>query len=272
MCYKCFFVLNVVTWNVNSINMRKDQVIELSSSFEGMNDDTCIMLQELKCVNEKFPDSFNDLFKNIIIHGQKRYNGVAVLTNKKVNRVEYTFDNNPCADESRYLEVEIDDNVVLISVYVPNGTSIKHENFGKKLLFLDSLKNRLDYLNKCGKIVVIGGDFNVAPFDIDVYSASDMRNTLSFTVEEKVRIKQILNIGFVDFFRIKNYNKKEFSWWDYRGSSLQNNTGLRIDYILCNKSECFVSCRMLKHTRFVESPSDHIPVQAVIKYKRGFYE
>ncbi|MEL6711922.1 MAG: exodeoxyribonuclease III [Pseudomonadota bacterium] len=226
----------------------------------------CIMLQELKCVDEKFPYAvFDDDISNIVVHGQKRYNGIAILTDQKVVCKKTTFKDNPCEDESRYLEVELANGITLISVYVPNGTGVTHENYQKKLLFLKGLRNRLKQLHYENKHVVIGGDFNVAPFDIDVYSVADMKNTLSFTMHEKVLIRQILNLGYVDFYRINSYNKKEFSWWDYRGGSVQNNHGLRIDYILGNKADNFICCEMLKKMRCLDSPSDHIPVCAVIK-------
>lgn len=254
--------LNIASWNVNSVNIRKLDILEFMQSY---NIDI-MLLQEIKCENSNFP---SEIFLNsnyyIEIHGQKAYNGVAIISKYPLFNIIKNFDDEFAKLESRYIQasVEINNRIyTFASIYVPNGTSVGHEKYYKKINFFDNLFKYI--YNFRNDNYCIGGDFNVAPFDIDVYSPIKMQNTLSFTEIEKQKFRSILNSGFSDTFRILHPDIQKFSWWDYRSKSLENNTGLRIDMILTSSS--FTNklhyTNLYKKYRHQEKPSDHIPIFA----------
>ncbi|KAJ6645043.1 Exodeoxyribonuclease 7 large subunit [Pseudolycoriella hygida] len=150
--------------------------------------------------------------------------------------------------------------VLEISLKTPIGS----DKFAMKLKFYDKLANYLNSKKSCGTKVIIGGDFNIAPFDIDVYSTKDLQNTTCFTNVEKCQLRQILNSGFEDLYRLYKPDEQEFSWWDYRAGNFEQNKGMRIDMILAssNAVDYFKSCEMEHSWRSKPKPSDHVPIVA----------
>ena len=251
----------IATWNINSVRMRQEALANWLHS----NHIDVVLLQETKCQNEQFPEEiFSDLGYNCYIHGQKSYNGVAVFSKFPVDEIITNFPSNPCPDEARFIEVRGSFPIGysrIISVYVPNGGEVESDKYHTKLKFLDSLK---EYLNarEFDEKLIIGGDFNVAPEEIDVYSAQALRGTTCFTDIERSKIRSILNSGLIDSARLLNPNLQEFSWWDYRAGCFQKDNGLRIDYILTspNCASLIKECSVDKAERAKEKASDHAPV------------
>ncbi len=260
-------MLKVATWNVNSIRSRTEhlQFFLLDVAPDIM------LLQETKCENYQFPyAAFTNFPYNIEIHGQKSYNGVAIFSKFPIDEVKTDFPGNPCSDEARFIEISCQTPVGysrIICLYVPNGGEEASDKFIKKLHFYDAIIDYLEKLKSIDENLIIGGDFNVAPFDIDVYSPSDLQNSTCFTLDERKKMRALLNVGYEDLYRLKNHQIKEFSWWDYRAGAFQKNIGLRIDMILGNKnaaiklSDCYIG----KTFREREKPSDHAPVVAVFE-------
>ena len=251
-------MIKVVTWNVNSIAMRVHQCAELIESEQP----DVIFLQEIKCQNEQFQhEILEGLGYKIFVHGQKAYNGVAIL-------VKNHFDNPKLVsksfatqfeDESRYIEITIkikNKDTSFASVYVPNGQAVISEKFPYKLAFLKKLREFI-----ANKTIIIGGDFNVAPYDEDIKNPDEHRNTLGFHPLEQREIRQFYDIGFYDPLRLLNKDEC-FSWWDYRRGGWEKNNGMRIDYFLIssNLTKYLKSAYHLKDFRAKEKPSDHIPV------------
>lgn len=257
--------LKVASWNVNSIRSRIDHVLEF------LQDESpdFLLLQETKCEDAQFPDdAFASLPYNILKSGQKSYNGVAILSKIPVDEIKTDFPGNPCSDQARFIEIACTTSIgysSIISVYVPNGSEIGSDKFAVKLEFYDALTSYLLSIKKHDEHIIIGGDFNVAPFDIDVYSVLDLQNALCFSAPEKNKFRGLLNQGFEDLYRLSHTNVQEFSWWDYRAGGFEKNLGLRIDMILGTisaanvLSDCFIATRY----RGLDKPSDHAPVVAV---------
>lgn len=261
--------LKIISWNVNSIRSRVTHVSALLSSEQP----DFLLLQETKCLNEQFPHNELPIEQyNIINHGQKSYNGVSILSKYVIDDVKTTFPNNPCEDQARFLEISCMTNIGyarVISVYVPNGGEIGSDKFALKLVFLEQLKCYLSSTNNSDEILIIGGDFNVAPFDIDTYSSQELEGSICCSIEEKTHMRSLLNIGLEDLYRLSNPNIQEFSWWDYRSGALERNLGLRIDMILSSSMivDQLEICTIASQYRKMDKPSDHAPIIASFNKK-----
>jgi exodeoxyribonuclease-3 len=256
-------MIKIASWNVNSVRTR----LEHLQQFLANDRADIVLLQELKCTPETFPSSqIEDLGYNIAVNGQKSYNGVAILSKFPLEDISFDLSEDPDNSHARYIEAittTTDGKVIRVaSVYVPNGQDVSSDKFIYKLKFLDALYIHLTKLLNYDEIVVIGGDFNVAPEDIDVYDAEASEGSICFNIQERSRFRKLLNLGFYDAFRLINKNDHEFSWWDYRAGAWQKNIGLRIDHIITSPeaTDLIKNCYIEKSLRNMEKPSDHAPV------------
>lgn len=255
-------MIKIITWNVNSITMRTEMLIEIIKEHQP----DFILLQELKCINAQFPNNiFENLGYNNFINGQKTYNGVAILAKNHYQitdiRMEFHID---FAHEARYIEIETLANkqkLIIGSVYVPHGQVLDSEKYNYKLQFLDQLKNYLYRKQIDHKNIIIGGDYNVAPYDIDTASPYLSREIIDFSLMEKQKLREFYDLGFYDAFRLIN-KKQDFTWWDYRANALAKNNGMRIDYSLLspNLTKFLTHATHDSKWRYENKPSDHIPV------------
>ncbi len=254
--------IKILTWNVNSVRVRMPLLLELISN----ESPDVLMLQELKCEDAKFPaEELLDLGYNVITAGQKTYNGVAILSKFQIESSKKTFTNNPVPNQARFLETEITlpiGHAKIISVYVPNGGEVNSENYYMKLEFLKALSQYLSDLKNHHEFLIIGGDFNVAAEEIDVHDPHKYFESTCFTLPERQAMRTILNSGIYDLYRLANPEKKEFSWWDYRGSAFKKEEGMRIDTIIGSSklTQHNLECYIKKEWRELDSPSDHAPV------------
>lgn len=268
--------LSIATWNVNSIRSRLQHLLEWLRS-DNAPDVVC--LQELKVEDAIFPAmEIEELGYNIAIHGQKTYNGVAILSKYPLDDVMRGLPGNEDDPQARYIEalVCVDDSVLRVaSVYVPNGQAVDSDKFAYKMRFFDLLKARMDVLRGYDEITVIGGDYNVAPTPLDVYDPASLEGTVCFHPREREKLRSILNLGYYDAFRVCTPDKQQFSWWDYRGNGWKMNKGLRIDHLLLSPKavDCMAGCDTLADMRGAEKASDHAPVvgQFRISKKTGLF-
>ena len=256
--------LRVVNWNVNSVNARLSLLVKL---IEELSPDI-LLLQEIKCIKERFPYSAFDEAYNIAICGQKSYNGVAILSKWPI---EVLFDALPnlkgdIASEARYIEALTYINYIPIHiacVYVPNGRDINSIHFDYKIHFLECLLNHITNKNSIeNNNLIIGGDFNVAPEILDVYSESALYNKIGFHTKERNMMRSLFNKGLLDAFRIANQDACGFTWWDYRGRAFEQDRGMRIDHILISPfiSRYLINCFIYKEARSWNTTSDHAPI------------
>jgi len=253
--------MKIVTWNVNSIRMRKDLVVNWVKE----NKPDVLLLQETKCLDSDFPkEDFEDLGYNIALSGQKTFNGVAILSLYPIEDIIKDFDNNPL-DHARYIEAVIvaPESVVRVaSVYVPNGETLDSEKYQYKLKFFDALESHVSNLLKLNESLVIGGDFNVAPEEIDTYSVADSLDSVLFHISIRKKLRSLINLGLYDAYRLLHPKEQQFSWWDYRRGAWHKNHGLRIDHLLLSPeaADKLDSVSIDQSQRGLDSPSDHAPI------------
>lgn len=251
----------IVCWNVNSIKMRLEHLAQLVNKYSP----DVILLQETKTMNESFPKmEVEDLGYNIAIHGQKTFNGVAILSRSPLEDIET---NN---GEARYIEAFTNVKGVglrVVSVYVPNGQEIGSDKFQSKMEFYKMLEKKLDKLLEFNENLVIGGDFNVAPEAIDVYNHKGLYGTIGHHQDEMDWFRTYLNQGFSDTFRRCHPDKQEFSWWDYRSGAFQHNKGMRIDHIITSPqaSDLLSDAGVYSEFRALPKASDHAPIYCKLK-------
>ncbi len=252
--------MKIATWNVNSILVRLDHVLRWLQ--ETQTDVLC--LQETKCPDEKFPAAEIKLFGyESVFLGEKSYNGVAILSKHSITNVRYNLPDDDENASKRVITANIC-GIEIVNVYVPNGTELWSDKYYFKLNWLFRLRKFLDTYFDKNSNVLLCGDFNVAPDDIDVWSLEAWEGKLHFSKPERAALQHVKKWGFVDLFRKINGNMKEFSWWNYREGAFQKNQGLRIDLIWTSEtlaSKC-VECQIDRKPRTWERPSDHAPVVA----------
>ena len=255
-------MVKIISWNVNSINARADS---FKAFCEKEDPDICL-LQEIKCTEEKFPwELMEEMGFNAAITGQKSYNGVAILSKYPLEDINKALPGKESDTQARYIDgfTSVDGvGYRLVSVYVPNGKSVKHEDFQYKLRFYERLKNHYMTLMENDEVVVTGGDYNVAPDDHDVYDPQYLDGDIGFHVEERRGLRSIINSGFMDSFRLITPTGQAYSWWDYRTKGWEKNNGMRIDQMLISPRACDLlkDAGIYKYTRGWERPSDHVPI------------
>jgi len=249
--------VTVATWNVNSVKARLPHLFDWLAAAEP----DVVLLQETKCVNEEFPRlELESQGWHLALRGQKTYNGVAILSRHAIVEEIPSLDGDD--GESRYIEAKLDNGLRVASIYVPMGQSTESDRFPFKLHFLDSVHARAKRLLEDEEAFVLGGDYNVAPEEEDVFSVSVMDGQVLFTSEERARYRKLRWLGLTDAFKALNPAPHQYSWWDYRGGALQRDLGLRIDHLLLSPqaADRLEASGIDKTPRLKEKASDHTPV------------
>jgi exodeoxyribonuclease-3 len=254
--------ITIATFNVNSVKARLQNLLAwLDASRTDI-----VLLQELKCVDEAFPAmEIEERGYNIALHGQKTYNGVAILSKFPLDDVTRGLACDVPDEQARYIEAvaSIPGGAIRVaSAYVPNGQAVDSDKFPYKLKFLERLRahwaERLTY----NEIAVLGGDFNVAPTPLDVYDPAALDGTVCYHPAERERLNALMHLGFTDAFRTINPTKQQFSWWDYRMNGYERGHGMRIDHLLLSPiaADTLTHCIIDEDPRTKDKPSDHAPV------------
>jgi len=249
--------MKIATWNINSLGVRLEQVL---AWLESARPDV-LALQELKLTDDKFPaKELEAAGYHAVFHGQKTYNGVALLTRQPVTGV---VKNMPTfADEHARAIAGSIGELRFIGGYFPNGQAPGSDKFAYKMQWLDGLRRWVaDELKQHPKLVLMG-DFNIAPEDADVCDPVAWAGQIHCTDEERSHFQQLLALGLHDAFRLFEQPPRLYSWWDYRMLAFRKNQGLRIDHILVSDAlkAQVRSCTVDKAPRKNERPSDHAPV------------
>ena len=253
--------MKIATWNVNSLNVRLPHVIE----WLNQNSPDVLCLQETKQDNDKFPHSkLKSLGWYSYHNGQKTDNGVAIISKKHLTDISLNisgFDDIQSRLISGTYEEDDTKKVKIISAYIPNGQSLDSDKFIYKQKWLSNFYNWLKKLHSNNSNIILTGDFNIAPEDIDCHDPESWKGKNLVSDIERDYFKKILSLGFTDSFRKLNPNALDFTWWDYR-IPLSRNVGMRIDHILITDSllENLENSYIDKRPRELERPSDHAPV------------
>ena len=260
--------MQIATWNVNSIKARLEPVVAWLK--EAQPDVVC--LQELKCEDAGFPSGpIEDLGYNISVHGQKSYNGVAILSKRPPGEVLRGLPGGDGDAHSRYIEAVIPSDlgpVRVASIYLPNGNPLGTDKFAYKLAWLDRLIAHAKALLKHEEPLVLAGDFNVIPEPADARFPQNWVNDALFQPESRARFRTLLFNGLTDAVRLKSPSGPgPFTFWDYQGGSWQKDNGIRIDHHLLSPqaADRLAGVRIDKHVRGWERPSDHVPVVIELK-------
>ncbi|MES2985000.1 MAG: exodeoxyribonuclease III [Pseudomonadota bacterium] len=254
--------ITIATFNVNSVKAR---LLNLLAWLDASRTDI-VLLQELKCVDDAFPAmELEERGYNLAIHGQKTYNGVAILSKFPLDDVTRGLPGDDADAQARYIEavVSVPGGALRVaSAYVPNGQAVDSDKFPYKLKFYDRLREHWQAQLAFKEIAVLGGDFNCAPAPLDVYDAAALDGTICYHPAERERLRALMNLGFYDAFRTLHPSEKQFSWWDYRANGYERGHGMRIDHLLLSglAADRLTACHIDEVPRQQEKPSDHAPV------------
>lgn len=249
----------IATWNVNSLRVRLPHVLTWLNDVKP----DVLALQELKLADSDFPfDVIQEAGYQAVAAGQKTYNGVAILSRQVANDI--ITDIPDLEDPQRRVLGASIGGMRFLNLYVPNGESVTSAKYQYKLNWLTKLDAFLKQeLQQHPRLIVLG-DFNIAPDEIDVHDPKLWDGQVLFSKPERDALHAMLQVGFSDCFRQLNPTEKNYTWWDYRMNAFKRNMGLRIDHILASNacaSEC-VKCYIDKAPRAWERPSDHAPLVA----------
>ena len=257
--------MKIISWNVNSVRAR----IENIKHYIKDSDPDVLMLQEIKTQDENFP---NDEFKNLgyisYVFGQKSYNGVAIISKHELDNTNNNFIKDDL-NQSRIITAELKlkkKKIHLINIYVPNGNPVDTEKYEYKKNWLKKFISNVEKKIQKNSNILIAGDFNIIPEEIDVHDFKRYENDALGRLEIRKKYRELINLGFKDVYRLKNKTKQEYTFWDYFAGSWQKNYGMRIDHFLISNSlvENIKSININKKPRSKEKPSDHTPIELEI--------
>ncbi|MDA0654629.1 MAG: exodeoxyribonuclease III [Proteobacteria bacterium] len=251
--------MKIATWNVNSITVRLPHVLDY---LRAASPDV-LLLQELKAVDEAFPDTeIGDAGYNCAVWGQRTYNGVAILSKTPLDDIQRGLPGDEDEPQARYIEAETN-GIRVASIYLPNGNPVDGPKFPYKLSWMDRLIDHAAALLETDSPFVLGGDYNVCPADADVYDPADFADDALCRPESRSRFRALVNLGLTEAFRALHPDETgAYSYWGYQGGAWRKGHGLRIDHLLLSPhlSDRLVECEIDREPRAREKASDHTPV------------
>ncbi len=251
--------MKIATWNVNSVRARLPRVLE----WLGSAAPDVALLQEIKCVAGQFPElEIGDLGYNVAVCGQKSYNGVAILSKPPVEDVLTRLPGDDADDQARYIEAVVG-GVRVASIYLPNGNPVDSPKFPYKLGWMDRLYDHVGELLGLEEAFVLGGDYNVAPEDRDVYDPPTWADDALCRPETRARYRAVVHLGLTDAYRALHPDAAgAYTFWDYQKGRWQRDEGLRIDHLLLSPqaADRLDACDIDRAPRGREKASDHTPV------------
>ena len=259
--------MRIATWNVNSVRQRLPHLLD----YLGKAAPDVLCLQELKCVDESFPRAeVEEAGYHALVHGQKGFNGVAILTRRDLAPdaadVLVGLPGDEGDVQSRYIEALVRGPgapVRVASIYLPNGNPPDTDKYPYKLGFMDRLTRRAVALLDDEESFVLAGDYNVIPEPRDVYDAAAWAGDALFLPETRRRFRALLNLGLTEAVRATTDAAGVYSFWDYQAGAWQRDRGIRIDHLLLSPraADRLRSATIDRHLRAADKPSDHVPVR-----------
>ena len=253
--------MRAISWNVNSLRTRFERVAAVMDRHQP----DLICLQETKVTDDDFPhDAIEELGYIAEVHGQKTYNGVALISRDELEDVRIGFDGDPCPEQARVIS-GVCQGIRFINVYVVNGKEIGTDKYELKMKWLTALRLWIATEFSNDEPLVILGDFNIVPEERDAHDPEKWRN-IHFSPEEVAQLDALRDWGTTDLFRLHNDEDHVFSWWDYRKQAFRFDNGLRIDLAM-GTARAVKVCSYAALDRderkkgdFEAKPSDHIPL------------
>ena len=253
--------MKIATWNVNSVRARLERVL----LWLRKQQPDIVCLQELKVVDEAFPcGALREAGYHCVVHGQKTYNGVAILSRSEPGNVERGMSDSVEDPQARLVSAEIE-GIRILSAYVPNGESVGSEKYAYKLAWMGRLRDHLARRFRPADPVVLCGDLNVARDDHDVADPAAWAGTVLCHGDAREALERVRQWGFTDVFQKHHPDGGIYSWWDYRAGAFHRNDGLRLDHVFATEpvAERCTAAELGRDERKGTKPSDHAPVIAV---------
>jgi len=254
--------MRIATWNINSINARLETALRW---FEEAAPDV-VCLQEIKCIDEKFPaEAFERLGYNVAVHGQKTYNGVAILSKSPLEDVMRGLPGDESDEQARYLEAVVSGPVPVrvASIYLPNGNPVSTEKFPYKLAWMERLKARAIELLAYEEPLALVGDYNVIPEPRDAANPQAWTSDALFQPQIREAFRALKWLGLTEAYMAIDGAPEAYTFWDYQAGAWQRNNGIRIDHLLLSPqaADRLTACTIHSQVRGREKPSDHVPVE-----------
>ncbi len=254
--------MDIATWNINGVKARLETAVAWLK--KASPDVAC--LQEIKSQDEPFPRAaFEDIGYNVETHGQKGFNGVAILSKRPFEEVIRRLPGDEADEQARYIEAVVPGErmpVRVASIYLPNGNPIDSQKYPYKLAWMDRLIAHTRELLAGEEPFVLAGDYNVIPTPVDAARPEAWKNDALFVPQTRHKFRELVNLGLTDALRACNPADGVYTFWDYQAGAWQKNNGIRIDHHLLSPqaADLLTGCRVDKHVRAWEAPSDHVPV------------
>ena len=254
--------MKISSWNVNSVRARIENIKDYLNKFSP----NILLMQEIKTEEKNFPfNEFEDLGYHSYVFGQKSYNGVAIISKKKLENVSTDIIKDKLK-QARTISAEFEfkkRKILVINIYTPNGNPVDTEKYDYKKKWLNDLTKVLKKLGQKNENIILSGDFNIIPAAEDVYNAKSFEDDALFRLEIRKKYREILNIGYVDSYRHKYPDTEGYTFWDYMRGAWQKNNGMRIDHFLLSNSliNILKNVSINKTPRGKEKPSDHTPIE-----------
>jgi exodeoxyribonuclease-3 len=274
--------MRIATWNVNSLKARLPRVEE----WLAQRQPDVLLMQETKLFDETAPDmAFRMAGYELAHHGEGRWNGVAIASRIGIEDVVTNFGDGPVrritaetlaaasaealeaeaslapGDEARMISA-VCGGVRVVSIYAPNGRALETPFYRAKLAWFDRLSRWFSETQDPGSKLALGGDFNVAPEDIDVYDMAAYQNSTHVSEPERTAVARLREWGLIDAYRLHHPEPGKFSWWDYRAGNFHKGLGMRIDHLYVSRSlaDCCTLAEIDRDARKGKLPSDHAPL------------
>jgi exodeoxyribonuclease-3 len=254
--------VKIATWNINGIKARIDGLVSWLE--EAQPDIAC--LQEIKSVDENFPGTaIEDLGYHVATHGQKGFNGVALLSKQPLEDVRRGLPGDPEDEQARFIEAVVSTPTGAVRVagaYMPNGNPTDSPKLDYKLAWMDRLETWAGDHLALEEPLVIAGDYNIIPDPKDAKRPDNWIGDALFLPETRQAYRRLISAGFLDAVRAVSQDGDVYTFWDYQAGAWQKNNGIRIDHLLLSPeaADRLAGAGIDKHVRAWEKPSDHVPV------------
>ncbi len=253
--------MKIATFNINGIKAR---IAALPEWLEEAQPDVAL-LQEIKSVDENFPrELFEDMGYNIETHGQKSFNGVAILSKLPLEDVTRGLPGDETDEQARWIEATVvgKQAIRLCGLYLPNGNPAPGPKYDYKLAWMERLQARAEALLAEEAPFLMAGDYNIIPQDEDARRPEVWQEDALARPESRAAYRRLLNLGLTEAFRVRVQGPEHYSFWDYQAGAWNKDDGIRIDHFLLSPAvaDILLDCQIDKHVRAKEKPSDHVPV------------
>ena len=253
--------MKIASFNINGIKAR---IETLTTWLEQAQPDVAL-LQEIKSIDENFPRAhFEDMGYVVETHGQKSFNGVAILSKLPLEDVRRGLPGDESDEQARWIEATVvgKNALRLCGLYLPNGNPVPGPKYDYKLAWMERLQAHARSLLFSEMPVLMAGDYNIIPQDEDAARPEAWHNDALALPESRAAFRRLLNLGFTEAFRARIHSPDQYTFWDYQAGAWNRNDGIRIDHFLLNPqcADLLEDCHIDKEARAMEKPSDHVPV------------